>query len=209
MPPWRSRSMSSIESAPHTMPATNARILNAALAPPFAAIFTRSRSRAGRPQRSASAITGTSPAHDTRFGSSNRTLIAARAWDSRIQRMPFCARLDVAVVRTSSQLRGAFVCYDAPSPTHFGGGSRLSQDSSEDVCHLGLRPLLDREGAVCPHILHRLLDRDQPDVRQSNLDDQFPWIRAIGHFGKKFYTIREWEPFDRQSSKFFDRGGVA
>src|SRR5690349_24810484 len=127
MPPWRSRSMSSIESAPHTMAATNARILNAALAPPFAAIFTRSRSRAGRPQRSASAITGTSPAHDTRFGSSNRTLIAARAWDSRIQRMPFCARLDVAVVRTSSQLRGAFVCYDAPSPTHFGGGSRLSR----------------------------------------------------------------------------------
>src|SRR5690349_12349267 len=131
MPPWRSRSMSSIESAPHTMPATNARILNAALAPPFAAIFTRSRSRAGRPQRSASAITGTSPAHDTRFGSSNRTLIAARAWDSRIQRMPFCARLDVAVVRTSSQLRGAFVCYDAPSPTHFGGGSRLNDYAIE------------------------------------------------------------------------------
>src|SRR5689334_11563136 len=135
MPPWRSRSMSSIESAPHTMPATNARILNAALAPPFAAIFTRSRSRAGRPQRSASAITGTSPAHDTRFGSSNRTLIAARAWDSRIQRMPFCARLDVAVVRTSSQLRGAFVCYDAPSPTHFGGGCRLIGRRSRKLCH--------------------------------------------------------------------------
>jgi hypothetical protein len=34
-------------------------------------------------------MTGTSPTHDTRLGSSNRTLIAARAWDSRIQRMPF------------------------------------------------------------------------------------------------------------------------
>jgi len=71
------------------MPATNARILIAAFAPPFAVIFTCSTSRVVSPQRSASAMTGTSPTHDTRFGSSNRTLIARRTWDSRIQRMPF------------------------------------------------------------------------------------------------------------------------
>jgi hypothetical protein len=80
MPPWRSRSTSSIESAPHTIPATIARIFAAAFTPPFAAIFTCSRSSAGGPQRSANAMTGTRPAHDTRFGSSNRTLTARRAW---------------------------------------------------------------------------------------------------------------------------------
>ena len=83
--------MSVIESAPHTIPAMMARTFDAAFAPPFVAILSCSRSNVGSSQRSASAITGTSPAHDTRFGSSNRTVIARRAWDSRIQRMPFCA----------------------------------------------------------------------------------------------------------------------
>jgi len=106
--------MSSIESAPHTIPAISARIFTAALAPPFATIFTCSTSSVLSPQRSANAITATNPAHDTRFGSSKRTPIARRAWDSRIQRMPFCAVVAVAVVSTSSQLRRAFVRYDAP-----------------------------------------------------------------------------------------------
>ena len=84
--------MSSIESAPATIPATSARIFAAAFAPPFAG-ERQPLGAAALPARTgaASAITGTSPAHDTRFGSSNRTLIARRAWDSRIQRMPFCA----------------------------------------------------------------------------------------------------------------------
>ena len=71
--------MSSIESAPQTIPATSARTFAAAFAPPFAAIVSRSASSVASPHRWASAITGTSPAHDTRFGSSNRALIARRA----------------------------------------------------------------------------------------------------------------------------------
>jgi hypothetical protein len=41
--------------------------------------LSRSASSLSSPQRCASAITGTSPAHDTRFGSSNRAEIARRA----------------------------------------------------------------------------------------------------------------------------------
>jgi hypothetical protein len=82
--------MSAIESAPATMPAISARIFAAAFAVPLPVMASVSTSSAVSPHRAASAITGTNPAHDTRLGSSNRTLIAARAWDSRIQRMPFC-----------------------------------------------------------------------------------------------------------------------
>jgi len=78
-------------SAPATIPATSARTFTAAFAPPLTAIRSRSPSSAASPHRWAKVMTGASPAHDTRFGSSNRTLIAWRAWDGRIQRMPFCA----------------------------------------------------------------------------------------------------------------------
>jgi hypothetical protein len=71
--------MSSIESAPQTIPAINPRTFAAAFTPPFAAIVSRSASSVASPLRWASAITGTSPTQDTRFGSSNRTLIARRA----------------------------------------------------------------------------------------------------------------------------------
>ena len=89
MPPWRSRSMSSIESAPHTIPAISARIFTAALAPPFATILTCSTSSVLSPQRSANAITATNPAHDTRFGSSNTAEVARDVWQSCIYEMPF------------------------------------------------------------------------------------------------------------------------
>jgi hypothetical protein len=46
--------------------------------PPFAAIVSRLASSVASP-RCASAITDTSPAHDTSFGSSNRASIAASA----------------------------------------------------------------------------------------------------------------------------------
>jgi hypothetical protein len=45
----------------------------------LAVIVSRSTSSRASPHRSASAITATSPAHDTRFGSSNRAEIARRA----------------------------------------------------------------------------------------------------------------------------------
>lgn len=59
------------------MPATIELILPAGLVPVEAiggaVIFTCSVTRSDSPACSASAITGTSPAHDTRFSSSNRT----------------------------------------------------------------------------------------------------------------------------------------
>jgi len=65
--------MSLMLSAPATIPATSATIFAAAFAPPFAAIRTRSVTSPVSPHRVASASTAASPAHDTRFGSSNRT----------------------------------------------------------------------------------------------------------------------------------------
>jgi hypothetical protein len=75
-PDW---SMSLMESAPATIPATSVTIFAVAFAPPFAATWTRSVSSVASPHRTASASTAASPAHDTRFGSSNRTDTARRA----------------------------------------------------------------------------------------------------------------------------------
>ncbi len=60
-------------SAPATMPAINEPTFAAAFTPPRAAITTRSASIECSPHLDASASTAASPAHDTRFGSSNRT----------------------------------------------------------------------------------------------------------------------------------------
>ena len=64
-----------MESAPATIPSTTASSLVAA----FAAGTESRSSSAGSPARAASADTGTSPAHDTRLGSSNRTEIRQRS----------------------------------------------------------------------------------------------------------------------------------
>ena len=82
--------MSSMLSAPATIPATSARNFAVALAPPRAAMRSCWVSSVASPQRVANASTAASPPQDTRFGSSNRTDIARRGWDSRSsQRMPF------------------------------------------------------------------------------------------------------------------------
>ena len=71
IPPCRSTAMSAIESAPATMPATSADTFNPAAWPgPPATVRCRSASSI-RPALPAIAIAGTSPACDTRFGSSN------------------------------------------------------------------------------------------------------------------------------------------
>ena len=64
--------MSSIESAPATIPATSEATFNPAFAPLSVGTLNMldRPARAARPA-SASASTGTSPADDTRFGSSN------------------------------------------------------------------------------------------------------------------------------------------
>ena len=63
--------MSSIESALATIPATNAGTFIWGNRPPGLSILTCAVTSRCSPARSASVSTGASPAHDTRFGSSN------------------------------------------------------------------------------------------------------------------------------------------
>jgi hypothetical protein len=76
IPPWRSRSRSSIESAPQTIPAMMARIFAAAFAPPAAAI--RSRSASSVPARTDPPATSPPPARHTTRGSDRRTARRSR-----------------------------------------------------------------------------------------------------------------------------------
>ncbi len=82
--------MSSIESAPATIPATSAGTFTAALTPPVLATVSLSATSQASPQRCPNAKTGANPAHDTRFGSSNTADTSAAARESRIHRIPFC-----------------------------------------------------------------------------------------------------------------------
>jgi hypothetical protein len=82
--PCRSIPMPSMQSAPAAIPATRQPAFASANTPGFAMIRTCSRSKAVRPARSASPITGTRPARDTRFGSSNRAEIFGSSYDNRI-----------------------------------------------------------------------------------------------------------------------------
>ena len=71
MPPWRSTAMSSIESAPATIPPTSDATIDPALAPLSVGTVNHFSARRRRRALSASLMTGTRPAADTRFGSSN------------------------------------------------------------------------------------------------------------------------------------------
>ena len=85
-PPLRTTSMSSMLSAPAHMPATTVASFGAGLAAPDlirgAAIQTFLSSRRPRPVCSANVITGTNPAHDTRWSSSNTAESDANLWDT-------------------------------------------------------------------------------------------------------------------------------
>ena len=78
IPPWRSSAMSSIESAPATIPATSEATFNPAFAPLSVGTLKCSSASSRSPARSASASTGTNPATETRFGSSNATDVRPR-----------------------------------------------------------------------------------------------------------------------------------
>jgi hypothetical protein len=78
IPPCRNNAMSSMLSAPATIPATSEATFNPALAPLSVGTLSRSSAKERSPTDSASASTGTSPAADTRFGSSNTADVAAR-----------------------------------------------------------------------------------------------------------------------------------
>ena len=87
--PCRSTSMSSMQSAPAAIPATRHATFRSGRAPVFAVIWTWRRTSPHSPARSASDITGTSPARDTRFGSSKHAEIFSGSCNNRIQQVPF------------------------------------------------------------------------------------------------------------------------
>jgi hypothetical protein len=78
IPPCRSIAMSSIESAPATIPATSEDTFNPALAPLSVGTLNRSSASRARPTESANAMTGTNPAAPIRFGSSKTAVVAPR-----------------------------------------------------------------------------------------------------------------------------------
>ena len=71
------------------MPATRQPTLTSGYTPVLAAILTWRRTRASSPARSASAMTGTSPPRDTRFGSSKDAEILSGSCDNCIYQVPF------------------------------------------------------------------------------------------------------------------------
>ncbi len=78
-----------MESAPATIPATSEATFNPAFAPLSVGTLRCVWASSWSPADRASASTGTSPADDTRFGSSNTAEVAPSVWQSCIYEMPF------------------------------------------------------------------------------------------------------------------------
>jgi hypothetical protein len=76
IPPCRSSAMSSMLSAPASIPPTNEATFNPAFAPLSVGTDRCASASSRRPARSASASTGTNPADDTKFGSSSTADVA-------------------------------------------------------------------------------------------------------------------------------------
>jgi len=76
IPPCRNSAMSSIESAPATIPPTSDATFNPAFAPLSVGTHRCSAASSCIPADSARASIGTSPADDTRFGSSKTAEVA-------------------------------------------------------------------------------------------------------------------------------------
>jgi hypothetical protein len=81
--------MSSMLSAPAAIPPTSEDTFNPGLAPLSVGTVNNSSVSVRRPTSQASFMTGTRPAADTRFGSSNTADTTRRLWDSCIYEMPF------------------------------------------------------------------------------------------------------------------------
>lgn len=76
-------------SAPATIPATSEDTFSPAFAPLSVGTLRCVWASSWSPADRASVRTGTSPADDTRFGSSNTAEVAAGVWQSCIYEMPF------------------------------------------------------------------------------------------------------------------------
>jgi hypothetical protein len=128
-------------SAPATIPATSEAIFNPAFAPLSVGTLRYVSASSRRPAELANAITGTSPADDTRFGSSKSAEIAHGLWHSCIYEMPFVTARTWSQTNPILPTRRAFSRHDAltnPNPSVDPGlasdaGQRLVADLGEGV----------------------------------------------------------------------------
>src|SRR2546430_5631797 len=88
-------------------------------------IFTLSATNSDRPARSANAITGTNPAHDTRFSSSNRTAARDHLCNNLTESAFRLHAIRELQQPSSSQVRRHFPHQRAAPNRSFVGGFRL------------------------------------------------------------------------------------
>ena len=130
--------MSSMLSAPAAMPAIRQGIFSRAFTPHRPPTLRCSLASSARPQRCARAITGTRPARDTRFGSSNDACVLAGSCNNRTCEVSSPARRRKLQQLPSSQFRGHLSRRHAPIHTHLRGGLRLRRGHHVD--HWAARP---------------------------------------------------------------------
>src|SRR5262249_19809215 len=123
--PCRSRPMSSMLSAPPIIPATTQGTFSCAFTPHRRRTRTCSSTRPPRPARCASATTGTSPARDTKFGSSNVAWIFAKSCNNRTCEVSSPLGTWKSQQLPSSQFRGHLPRRRARMSHYSRGGSRL------------------------------------------------------------------------------------
>src|SRR3954452_3823382 len=122
--------MSSIESAPATIPATSEVTFNPACAPLSVGTLRCVWASSWSPADLASVRTGTSPADDTRLGSSNTAEVARGVWQSCIYEMPFVVVEIVSLRRPIFPARKGILASRRAHPTNHIGGSRLRYEAA-------------------------------------------------------------------------------
>src|SRR5664279_3030063 len=123
--------MSSMLSAPATIPPTSEASFSPAFAPLSVGTVNRSSASRRRPASSASFITGTRPADATRFGSSKHADATGRLCDSCICEMPFVAVANGSVINPILLPRKGILALrpaDQPDPSMIIGGLRFTYD---------------------------------------------------------------------------------
>ena len=106
--------MPSMLSAPATIPATREDTFKPGFAPLSVGTVRNSSANDRRPTTEASFMTGTRPAADTRFGSSNTADTTRRLWESCTSEMPFVPVESVPRETPFFQRQGHSRCHDPP-----------------------------------------------------------------------------------------------
>src|SRR5712671_4217594 len=172
--PCRSRSMSSMLSAPAAIPATRHATFRSALTPHSPPGATWSATRSASPARSASVITGTRPACDTRFGSSKDACVFARPCNNRSG--------SGSTLLCPRPLRTGRASFPRTTAQASPGGSQVCRGAVPLGC--GFAPL-----AMSVHETERVVVRSAVPSRVSDLvfldrfpdhpQPLFPFVRAL------------------------------